>query len=238
MLSAEAARLAALEVLCPTAALAADSGYPTLAGARVFDSRLAGIDDVDPDARFTPCLALFTAEASAAPRGDLTDYGDSAAQCTLEIVAELAVASADDAGVAFADAMPADDWDARLVLAALCAQVRRRLQHDPAGHLFRRFVRHISRWEEETFAIPNLGARWHRVTIRVGLSLPDDVFADAAGLPEPLDKLAGLLPAGSPAAEKLDVLSAHFGAIVRTPLAGIDVVTGGAAPGQTTATTE
>ncbi len=223
MLSAEAARLAALEVLCPTAALATDAGYPTLAGSRVFDSRLVGIDDLDPEAKFTPCLALFTTEASAAPRGEVAAQDDSAAQCTLEIVAELAVASSDEDGQPFADAMPADDWDARLVLAALCGQVRRLLQHDERGYLFRRFVLQVSRWDEETFAIPQLGARWHRVTMRLTLRLPDDDFTGAAGLPEPLGTLAALLPQGSPARTRLDVLAVHFAATAPTALAGIAI---------------
>ncbi len=222
MLSAEAARLAALEVLCPKAALDGAAPYPTLAEDRVFDSRLAGIDDLDRNAKFTPVLSLFTADAAAVQRSDVSAYDDNASQGTIEIVAELTVASTDESGAPFADAMPADDWDARLVLAALCAQVRKLLQHDERGYLFRRFVQHISRWEEETFAIPNLGARWHRVTIRVTVGLPDDQFSDDEGLPEPMKTLAGLLPEGSPAALKLAKLSDHFAGNARTPLAGVD----------------
>lgn len=222
MLSAEAARLAALEVLCPMAAIGGSTPYPTLAADKIFDSRLVGIDDLDREAKFTPCLALFIAEANSTLRGDIAAFDDGDAQCTLEIIAELAVASTDEEGAPFADAMPADDWDARLVLAALCGQVRRLLLHDERGYLFRRFVRRVVRWEEETFAIPQLGARWHRVTMRLTLSVPDDEFVDAAGMPEPLKTLAGLLPAGSPAAAKLAVLAAHFGAVVRTPLDGVD----------------
>ncbi|GLS29954.1 hypothetical protein SAMN04488498_104341 [Mesorhizobium albiziae] len=222
MLAAEAARLAALEVLCPKSALDADGPYPTLAGHKVFDSRLVGIDDLDPTAKFTPVLALFTADSAAVMRGEAASFDDAEATSTLEIIAELAVASTDEAGEPFADAMPADDWDARLVLAALCGQVRRLLQYDERGWLFRRFVRRVVRVTEETFAIPQLGARWHRVTMRFELSLPDDVFVDAAGMPEPLKTLAALLPSGSPARNKLTVLAAHFNAVTRTPLAGVD----------------
>lgn len=235
MLAAEAARLAALEVLCPMASLNGDVPYPTLAGDKVFDSRLVGIDDLDRDAKYTPCLALFTADAGATPRGEIAAFDDTNARSTLEIVAELAVAASDESGEPFADAMPSDDWDARLVLAALCGQVRRLLQHDERGRLFRRFVRHIIGVTEETFAIPQLGARWHRVTMRFDLSLPDDVFTDDAGLPEPVATLASLLPAGSPAAERLAALASHFCAQERTPLGsfaavigrdGLDLVTG------------
>jgi hypothetical protein len=227
MLSAEAARLAALEVLCPKASLDGVKPYPTLAGDKVFDTQHVGIDDLDPNAKYTPCLALFTADAATALRGDIAAFDDTEARTTLEIVAELAIASTDDDGSPFADAMPGDDWDARLVLAALCAQVRRLLQYDPRGQLFRRFVRRVERITEETFAIPQLGARWQRVTMRFDLSLPDDEFTDAAGLPEPLATLSRLLPAGSPAADKLAVLAAHFEGVERDPLVGIDFADGG-----------
>ncbi|MEO3997185.1 hypothetical protein [Mesorhizobium sp. CAU 1732] len=223
MLAAEAVRLAALEVLCPTSALSGAGPYPTLAGDRIFDSRLVGIDDLDAQAKFTPCLALFTIGSSTAPRGEAAAFYDSAAECTLEIVAELAVASTDEDGEPFADAMPADDWDARLVLAALCAQVRRLLQYDERGHLFRRYARRIARWEQDTFAIPQLGARWHRITMRLTVDLADDDFGDGDGLPYPLGDLAARLPAGSPAADKLAVLAAHFMPVERSPL---DLVTG------------
>jgi hypothetical protein len=230
MLSAEAARLAALEALCPKAALDGDANYPTLAGHRVWDSRLTGIDDLDPDAKFTPCLALFTAEADATLRGDGAAFDDTETRATLEIVAELSVASNDEAGAPYADAMAADDWDARLVLAAMCAQVRRTLLYSPQGYPFRQIARRVIRWHEETFAIPQLGARWHRVTIRAELAVQDDVFADAAGLPEPIKSLAAALPAGSAATAKLAVLATHFAAIPRDPLAGADFADAAANP--------
>ena len=215
MLSAEAARLAALEVLCPTSALAVDADYPTLAGAKVFDGRLIGIDDLDREAKFTPSVSLFTPESHSEPRGELSVSSDAEAHGILEVVAELAVASTDDDGLPFADAMAGDDWDARLVLAALCAQIRRLLCHDPRGYLFRRFVRQVLRVSEETFAIPQLGARWHRVTMKFDLSLPDDEFEDASGLPRPIADLVALVPANSIARQRLMALSAYFGAIAR-----------------------
>lgn len=222
MLSAVAARLAALEVLCPTAALAGDEAYPTLAGDKVFDSRAVGIDDLDREAKFTPCLALYTESARTAPRGDVAAYDDAEAYCVLEVVAELAIAAAEDNGEQFADAMPADDWHAQIVLAALCAQVRRQLQFAERGYLFRRFVKHVRQISEESFAIPQLGARWCRVTMRFEMAMPDDVFDEAAGLPEPIRTLADLLPQASPARAKLETLAAHFGAITRSPLEGVD----------------
>ncbi|QKV20245.1 hypothetical protein [Oricola thermophila] len=227
MLSAECARLAALEVLCPTAALEGNEDFPTLAGDRILDTRLAVIDDLDPEQKFTPVVSLFTADASAQLRGDIAASDDVDLVSTLEVVAELAVAATDENGDAFADAMPADDWDARLVLAALCAQVRRALQFTERGYLFRRFVRHVRQVSEETFSVPQIGARWHRVTMRFELSLPDDTFDEASGLPEPIATLSAILPATSPARAKLEALAGHFSAFGRTPLAGVDFSDGG-----------
>jgi hypothetical protein len=227
MLSAEAARLAALEVLCPKAALDADDGYPTLARARVFDCRSVGLDDLDKTEMFTPVLSLYTPDSASAARGAIADATDTDARASLDIVAELAVAARDEDGTLFADAMAGDDWEARLVLAALCAQVRKLLTDDPRGYLFRRFVRQVERVTEETFAIPQLGARWQRITMRFDLSLPDDEFTDAAGLPEPLKALAALLPDGSAAAAKLAVLAGHFTGTTRTPFEGVDFTAAG-----------
>jgi hypothetical protein len=220
MLSAEAARLAALEVLCPAAALAGDEPFPTIAGARVFDSRAAAIQDLDPNAAFTPVLALYTADSSTVARGDAAALDDTDARTVLEVVAELAVGATDDDGTPFADALPGKDWEARLTLAALCAQVRAMLSTDERGWLFRRFVRQVNRITEETFAIPEIGARWHRVTMRFDLSIDDDDFT-AGGMPEPARSLAALLPSGSAARAHLDYLADQFTVPERTPLAAI-----------------
>lgn len=58
MLTAEAMRLAAYEALCPTTALAAGTGFPTLAGDRVFDSRAIAVDELDDSLVYTPSISL------------------------------------------------------------------------------------------------------------------------------------------------------------------------------------
>jgi hypothetical protein len=198
MLTAEAARIAALEVLCPTAALAGDASYPTIAGYRVFDSRAAAVADLDRNAKFTPVLALYTPDARSALRGPGSAQNDTDAVAGLEIVAELAV-SVSENGEDFADALAGDDWEARLVLAALCAQVRWALVYSENGVLFRRIVRQVRSVSEDTFAIPQIGARWHRVTMRFDLELPDDEFSDQPGLPPAVARLVSALPDAAPA---------------------------------------
>lgn len=223
MLSAEAVRLLAIEALCPTEALAAKTGFPTLAGARVFDSRAPSVSDIDNEADYTPVLSLYTPESGVALRGPLTDYGDTEADAVLDVVAELAIVTESD-GETIADAMADGDPAARLVLAALASQVRAVLEFSTRGKAFRKLVRQVMRIEQKTYAVPQYGLRWHRMTLRYHMSIRDDVFDMAAGgLPEPVASVAAALPEDSYAREKLLSLASYFAAEPPTPLEGISV---------------
>lgn len=225
ILSAEAARLAAIEVLRPTTAV---GSFPTLAGARVFDSRAAALNDLDdePGGRpdYTPVLALYTHSADGGSRGDAADIGDNGCTTVLEIVGELAVIASDDDG-AYLDAMAGDDPEARLVLAALMAQVRNALLYSEAGILFRRMAIKCQRIDAETHAVPELGLRFQRMFMRMTLQVPDDEFTDDGGLSGPIKRLYDALPAQSYAKAKLTELAGHLAGQTRTPLAGIDFET-------------
>lgn len=207
MLSAEAMRLAAIEVLRPTAAVEAGSGFPTLAGLMVLDTREIAIEELDQLSTYTPVLALYTMESDVVLRGEMAAAGDTIATAVLEIVAELAV----DAGDGQADALVANDAQARLVLAALCAQVRYLLEFSQSGLLWRRIVKRVIRFEEQTFAAPQLGVRWQRTTMRYHGEVSDDDFDMAGGgLPQPIRSLYEALPGQSYAKAKLAALAAHF----------------------------
>jgi hypothetical protein len=223
MLSAEALRLAAIEVLCPTASQESGSGYPTLAGKSVFDSRAAALEDLDPSAPYTPVLALYTSESGVSLRGHMAAADDTLADAVLDVVAELAVTANDDSGD-FVDAMADDDPGARLVLGALCAQVRRELERSQRGNLFRRIVSRIVKVEQQAFAMPNYGLRWQRVMMRFHCEIRDDEFDMApGGLPEPIRSLYEALPDGSYAKSKLSLLASYFHQEAFAPLEGIDV---------------
>lgn len=229
MFSAEAMRLAAIEVVTPFAAITAGSGFPTLAGKRAYDSRAASVGDLDEKLPYTPVLSFFTANARATLRGDAAEIDDQECEGVLEVVAELAVNATDNDGV-FADALAGDDPEARLVLAALVAQVIFLLCYSEAGYLFRQSILNIRKIEEEPFALPQLGLRWQRTTIRLTCGLPADRFdIDQGGLPEPVKSLAASLPAGSYARTKLDELAAHFAA---DPRPALEMVTLSPAVGQ------
>ncbi|MBB3608666.1 hypothetical protein [Rhizobium sp. BK602] len=225
MLAAEALRLSAIEILSPTAVQ--ESGpYPTLAGYRVYDSRAVALEDLDQDGPYTPVLSLYTPESGVKLRGPHAAADDTEAEAVLEIVAELAV-SATDNGVTYADALASADPEARLVLAALCAQVRRLLERSQAGGLWRRLVRQITDTDYKTFAVPELGLRWHRVTIRMHCEIRDDDFdMTAGGLPEPIKSLYEALPDDSYAKEKLGVLAAHFDPELLPQLQQVRITTG------------
>lgn len=222
MLSAEAARLAAIEVLCPTASLTANANYPTLAGRNILDSRSTAVQDLDRDREYTPTVALHTRSSTIVRRGDAADAADSECSTEIEIVCELAVVARDESGPDYADAMAGDDPDARLVLAALTSQVRNLLGFSQAGILFRQTIIGVRRIEEETFGVPELGLRWLRNTMRMSAAIEDDSFDQLhGGMPEPMATLFGKLPVGSYAKHKLSQLAGHFLADPRPPLAGI-----------------
>ena len=130
---------------------------------------------------------------------------------------ELSVAQHDDNG-AFADALATSDPKARLVLGALCAQVRQALVRGPGSEAFRRIVRSVDEVRIEPFALPQMGLRWMRSTMSFSCSIADDVFTDAAGLPDPVRRLMASLPEGSYALAKLNELDAMFHATGRDAL--------------------
>jgi hypothetical protein len=232
MLAAEALRLAAIEALCPRSAVLADSGYPTLARHRVLDTRAVSLQDLDRTQSYTPVLALYTAESGVKLRGPLSDASDTEADAVIDIIAELAVSQVDaggdgDAPVEFADAMAGDDPEARLVLGALVSQVRFTLNHSQKGYIFRRVCKQVLNTEIQTFAVPQLGLRFHRVTMRLHCQIRDDDFDVTAGeLPEPMRSLHRNLPDGSYAKAKLAKLAAHFQPDILAPLDSIHVTSG------------
>jgi hypothetical protein len=210
MLSAEALRIAAVEVLLPTASLLSDSNYPTLAGSRVYDSRVVPLEDLRQDGQYTPVLSLYTPESGVKLRGPHAAADDTEADACLDIVAELAVKATVN-GEAMAIPSASDDPAARMVLAFLCSQVRYRLERSKDGLLWRRLVKSIINTEYKTFAMPEVGLRYHSVHTRMHCDIADDDFDMAAGgMPEPLASLYAALPEQSYAKAKLAVLAGCF----------------------------
>jgi hypothetical protein len=210
MLSPEALRLVTIEILCPTAALSGTEQFPTLAGRRVFDSREAAMSDLDIDREYTPVISVYTVESSNAPRGEAAGLGDISCIVTMDLVAELVQASADGDGE-FAFAMAEGDPQARLVLAALCAKIRFLLEFSEKGRAWRRLAGRVLGMDATTFAVPDIGLRLMRVTMRYRAEVsPDDFDSVNGGLPEPIASVLAELPAGSYAKAKLLDLAQMF----------------------------
>jgi len=207
MLFAEAVRLAAIETLRPTSAVIAGTGFPTMAGSRVFDSRAARGPELDAIEVYTPTLSLYTVESSSIPRGSLSDASDRDVVAVIEIVAELSVREGENDTTPLAESDP----QARLALAALTAQARYLLEHAPSGSLFRRFGWSVRRIETKTMVLPELGLRLQSQTTRLVIECSDDDFSVGAGeLPEPMRSLLAVLPAQSYARGQLEKLATQF----------------------------
>lgn len=204
---AEFARLAAIECLAPTANIHSGTGFPTMAGASVYDSRRIASGELSANP-FTPSLSLYTRSASSARRGPGQGSVERFSRTVLEIVAELSISAADESGV-FTDALADDDPAARLVLAALCGQVRSLLTARPGGSLFRKMVMSIDGIDYEPFAVPQLGLRWQRTTMLFECAIPDDDYS-AGGFPQPALALSALFPAQSYAAGEIARLTDGF----------------------------
>lgn len=216
-IAAEVARLAAVECLAPTAALLAETGFPTLAAGRVFDSRAAAVADLRPDG-YLPSLALYTRKAESARRGSGQGSASRFGRTQIEIVAELSVIQEDENG-AYADALLAGtDPQARIQLAALCAQVRHLLLDASGGMLFRRAVMAVEGIDFEPFAVPELGLRWHRTVMVWDCLIPDDDWGSHGGLPQPASALINQFPAESEARATLLSLAAGFAALPVLPV--------------------
>ncbi len=209
MLSPEALRLVSIEVLRPTASL--DTGnFPTVAGRLVLDSREIAIQDIATDRPYTPVLSLHSSTATLKPRGEPAGFDDVEHEAVLDIIAELAVVAGDGSG-SYVDALAGTDPKARLVLAALCSKVRFLLERSSSGEPWRKLVKRVVSVEEIPFAIPDLGLRYQRMTLRYTVELAADVFSiDEGGLPEPIRSVFQGLPAESYAKEKLAELAGYF----------------------------
>lgn len=210
MLSPEALRLVVVEILRPTAAVASSGSFPTVAGGRVYDSREIPVQDIDREQAFTPVISVHSNDARIISRGEMTDFSDVEQQAVLDIIAELAIVAEDDNGE-FADAMAGNDPQARLILAALCAKIRFLMEFSEKGAPWRKLVKRIVSLEELPFAVPDIGLRFQRMTLRYTVELQADVFdVENGALPEPMKSVFEALPVNSYARAKLAQLAGYF----------------------------
>lgn len=226
MLAAAALRLAAIEALAPTAAIASGQGFPTMALHHVYDSRAISSAELEHEVAYTPSLSVYTEDTRVARRGDSAPNVIGFARTDLVIVAELAELACDEAGevlrdsagTAATDAVINGDPGMHLVLAALVAQVRAVLLHAPRGAGFRRVLKSVQEIRIEPFGLPQYGIRFMRQVMTIGCEIADDQYSDAAGLPEPARSVARDLPDQSYAKSRLLRLAEAFAATTRPQL--------------------
>ncbi|MBS9720179.1 hypothetical protein JYU29_05695 [Tianweitania sp. BSSL-BM11] len=230
MLAAEAMRLAAIEALCPTACKVSGANWPTLAEHRVYDSAAILAEELADGEPYTACLSLYTEDVRIERRGDGATSSIGFPTAVLVINVELATSSTDEDGILQVLPLVEDDPQARLVLGALCAQVRKQLVYAPAGSIFREIAGSVEDLRIETFTLPQFDIRWMRNTMRLTCRIKDDKFTDEDGMPEPMLSLFNRLPEGSYAKGKLIQLQSAFAATTRTPLEGIRFSTSGDLP--------
>lgn len=222
MLTAEAMRLAAYEALCPTAALASGTGFPTLAGDRVYDSRAIAVEDLDDSLVYTPTISLYTEDRKSERRGPMTSASIGYASAALAVVCDLAV-SASEEGETATMPLAGSDPKARLVLAALVTQARKVLTLGETAAGFRMIVKAVTEVVIEPFIMPEMGLRWHREIMTLRCDIADDDFG-ATALPTSVERLRVALPAGSYARGRIDDLAAYFTApATPTPLSLIGI---------------
>ncbi|MEW6121644.1 MAG: hypothetical protein AB1698_03465 [Pseudomonadota bacterium] len=230
MLARAALRLAAIETLAPTAAIASGEGFPTLAGHRVYDSRGISSADLEMGTGATPSISVYTEDAEVERRGSASTSARGDANCSLVLVVELAELILDEAGNETTDAICSSDPFMKMILEALTAQARDALLRAPIGSAFRQIVKAVPAVKISEMSLPHYGVRFMRAVVVLSVDIPDDHFTDAAGLPEPLASVVAALPDGSYAKASLLQLAAAFRATTRDQLEAIGLTISGAPP--------
>lgn len=204
MLAGLALRLAAVEALCPTGALLGEVGavFPTIAGARVADSRMLPRDDRDPVTAL-PFIAVYVEEVQGRHDGEAAPTLPFLGTFALVVEMEVRVqdAAPDGAGGGLDEIVPETDPAAEAMLDLMGAQVIFALEVDtrPGGELFRKLRQEVRSVETLPMRVADLGIRLARRTLRITVGMYGDDWSGfvAGGLPEPLATLAAGLPAES-----------------------------------------
>lgn len=191
-----ALRLAAVEALCPAAALAGEPGatFPTLAGPLVYDS-YADIQPKLPTSGHVPIIAVFTEDASGERQGGKRSADGASPfvqETNLVFEVEVDIVRKDDNGEPELG-LAATDPEAEAMLDLMGSQILRTLHLSP---IFRKVIVSIDGWQA-TGLRESLGIRLARMQLRVMVSHFADDWRDAAPLPAPLSTVAAMLPAGS-----------------------------------------
>lgn len=242
MLVDTATRLAVVNLMCPATQLAAESPvYPTMAGPKVYDSRL------DPDDAFSgddtetgPVVVVYTEETKTIQR----DGGEAiphrhfvkvTIMASFYARSEVTLSGPDGDQVAWVDEISevADAWQ-EMTLDTLAAQIHRRMtltDSDAETALFQSIIYGIEKIESTPLRDPSRTSRYATRTLEYWVETDVDMWpTDPAAtgldaLPFPLSAVATGLPVGSKARANCERVAAQMRAATApgVPLAGISV---------------
>ena len=137
MLAREFLRLTALEALRPSALLAANGPWPTIAGKYVSDSRIDPIDDLGAEEK-RPLVGVYTGDSSLAK---IAQAGPRFYKGEVDLIFEVSVVASYNADgeviVDYADT----DAAVETSLGVLEEQIYHALHFGPSGALFRQMVK-------------------------------------------------------------------------------------------------
>jgi hypothetical protein len=217
-----ALRLAAVEALCPAAALPAGP-FPTVAGPRVYDSRIDLIQaNESPEALAAalaaienkPLVSVYTEEQRTEPYGTVK-Y--SASENVVTLVIEAMIAASGVTEVTLPDGTtqevgtieaPVTSREHEALLDVLEGQVRfllsarRNEMPAPSAELYRKVAMEVRSIESQPLRAADRTLRLAARTIKFEVKIPGESWPSptATGLdrfPEPLAMVAKALPAGS-----------------------------------------
>ncbi len=239
-----ALRLAAIEALCPSAALASGGALPTIAGPRVYDSRIDLISTSEgPDAiaaalaalENKPLIVVYTEEGSLNPYGEVKF---PAAEETVTLVVETMIAVSGSMEIEQPDGStqtigtieaPVTDRQHEAFLNILASQVNRLLNlknRAPSSTLLYAVAMEIRMVHSDPQRAADRTLRLATRTLKFHVKVKTEVWPDVAGaLPEPLASVAaGLAPGSSGALLCASLLPLIPGApALPAQLAGIDI---------------
>ncbi len=219
MLASLALRLAAIEALRPTAALRADGPWPTLAKRHVFDSRIDPIEDLSVgEAR--PIIVIYTDDDDSHEVGQRRGGPPYLLCVNLTFECSIVVKVQHDADPqSFTVGEPETDAELAAALDLLGAQIYFTLNYHPTGEIFRRACGSriiglgsvVHRTSEEGRRLAHRTVTW-KVLVN-----GDDAYCAAPLsalqgfdlLPEPLRRVACMLPDGSYGRQVVDGLIAE-----------------------------
>jgi hypothetical protein len=193
-------RLCALEALRPSALLASDTGWPTLAGKFVSDSRIDPIDDITDDTERRPLIAVYT---EATHLDKIAQAGPILHKPDVDLVLDISVVSkfAVDGGQPIIDYCETDG-QTEGTLDVLESQIYDVLHFAPSGALFRRMAKGIAEnWESTPHRSAEEAIRLARREIRARFCMketflnpaPATAPTDLARLPAALQSVAAAL---------------------------------------------